>query len=150
MTTLREKVNQTLYELATKSTMALQKDLYQYKVLLAPQHESIFVSFRFHNEVKQYFILSLTVQLKETYPVIIGRISQLCPRRFFVKTLKTIKKEIPKERQIPGIMGDPFVKSHYALHRSLPVELLYDEYRNLIKEEMDEYLSTLDKVQLVW
>lgn len=150
MLTLTERVTKTLHDLVMGKEVKPQKDIYFQKVLLAPAHESIFVSFRFHNKNNNYFTLSFMVQLKEVLPVVSCVVCQLDPRRFFIRHLKSFKSDIPKVRQIPAIMDDPHVRSHYVTYRQLPVALLYDEYVNQIKDDVVAYLETLEEVKLVW
>lgn len=150
MGTLTERVTKTLFDLVMGNEVKPQKDIYFQKVLLAPAHESVFVSFRFYNKNKNYFILTLMVQLKEVLPVVSCVICQLDPRRIFIRQLKSFKGKIPKARQIPAIMDDPHVKSHYITYRQLPVALLYDEYVNQLKDDVIAYLETLEEENLTW
>lgn len=150
MGTLTERVTKTLFDLVMGNKVNPQKDIYFQKVLLAPAHESVFVSFRFHNKNKNYFILSFMVQLKEVLPVVSCVISQLDERRFFCKELVSFKAPIPKARQIPHVMDDPHVRSHYITYRQLPLAILYDEYVNQLKDDVTAYLKTLEEVKLEW
>lgn len=150
MNTLKDKVIKTIDNILHCEAPPLHKEIYYHKVLLAPQRESIFFSFRFHNAKKDYFLLSLMVQLKDTKPVVQCNICLLDSTRKFIRSLLSIEEKIPLARQLPALMIDPATNNFYKLNRRLPNGLLLAEYENSVEKKLTEYLSTIEEGVFTW
>lgn len=142
---LKERVNDTIVALMKKEEHPLLANVYNHKVIFPREKDSIFISFRIYNQHKVYFIISLLIQLKETYPAIIFTISRLSKKRYFFKHHQSIIKEIPHEETIPFILTDQHLMTYLKNHKHLPAGLLMDQY-DKIKDEALILVQQLEEV----
>lgn len=150
MTTLKERVIKTVNSLLRGEKHPLYKDIYNHKVILAPQQESIHFSFRFSNAQHNYFVLSLMVQLRETHPVVQCHVCLLDPRRIFIRRQFSVEEKVPLSRTLPTLMQDPMTNNHYKMHRKLPMALLVGEYEESVEKNLTLFLKRVEEEKFEW
>lgn len=119
-------------------------DVYNTKVMKSEGNGSVHFSCRFYNSKKEYYIYSLCISLNKDSEYYYWIISRLDERRYYFKTIKYNKQELPIGYALRNSLKNDKIKNYINSYGKLPTSLLMNVFDKLIKNNT---ILTLNKLE---